>query len=75
MPFVNDQAFIDNLYLGPRKYKPFQDKSHIIKKEKQRIKIKKEHMEYIEMVQRELKEGKRQPVDINHYIRYNVDLF
>ena len=75
MPFVNDQAFVDNLYSGPKKYKPFQDKSHIIKKEKQRIKIKKEHMEYIEMVQRELKEGKRQPVDINHYIRYNVDLF
>ena len=75
MPFVNDQPFIDKLYSTPKKYIPFQDKQHIKKEKKFKYKIKKDLLGFVEMVQREVQEGKRQPVDINTYTRWNVDIF
>ena len=74
MPFVNDQPFIDKLY-SPKKYIPFQDKQHIKKEKKFKYKIKKDLIGFVEMVQREVQEGKRQTVDINTYTRWNVDIF
>ena len=74
MPFVNDQPFVDKLY-SSKKYIPFQDKQHIKKEKKFKYKITKDLIEFVEMVQREVQEGKRQPVDINTYKRWNVDIF
>jgi hypothetical protein len=75
MPFVNDQDFINELYSMPKPYKPFQNKSHIKKGQSQKWKIKKEHLDFIEMIQQEKKQGLRPTIDVSKYKLWNIDTF
>ena len=75
MPFVNDQEFINELYSTPKLYKPFQDKCHIKKAQPKKCKIKKEHLDFIKMIQQDRKQGLRPTTDISKYKRWNVDAF